>query len=185
MTSITRGPMSSKHVGSVLLHKLQTWQICTAVKWMNTLKFLQITGCPLTQNVPLHSHRIVKIACEAKVSCKKSVWCPALLVSSRLWAQKAKGSVFLSRSMPLDLSQWPSLAFVRETGGQFRVNLCVTKPKEAPSKWVRGSESWEKEFELCFTSGARSWGFVWEVPPACAAWHISGGERRQGTGQGD
>lgn len=85
-------------------------------------------------------------------------------------------SCFYQDLRPLWISaSEPPFAFVRETGGQFRVNLCVTKPKEAPSKWARGSESWEKEFELCFTSGARSSVFVWEVPPACAAWHISGG----------
>lgn len=44
-----------------------------------------------------------------------------------------------------------SLAFVRGTVAQFRVNSCVRKPKEAPSKWARGGECWEKKLELCLS----------------------------------
>lgn len=75
----------------------------------------------------------------------------------------------------ISASDPPSLLYVRQPANS--ESTCVLqKPKEAPSKWVRGNESWEKEFELCFTSGARSSGFVWEVPSA--AWHISSGEQR-------
>lgn len=55
------------------------------------------------------------------------------------------------RSTPLrDLSQRCLLSFLRRTGGRFQVNLCAWKPKEVPSKWARGSESWEtKQSEGC------------------------------------
>lgn len=162
-----------------VLQKLRTWQICRAVKLKSSLFCFFLKK---SLDAPQVKYSLTE---QWQLSVRPK-WVVKVCLVSPLVFQLTGPKALCSCQ---DLRRWisasdPPFAFVCETGGQFRVNLCVTKPKEAPSKWVRGSESWEKEFELCFTSGARSWVFVREVPPACAAWHISGGGGGKGTGQG-
>lgn len=146
---------------------------------MTTLKFLQMSGCLQVKRVSkskrstAHTATMKNTVCETKVSCKN----PSGALCSLLLLRRPRALCFYQ-----DLCCWisasdpSSLLCVRQAANS--ESTCVLRSQKRHRVNGREGASWEKEFELCFTSGARSPGFVWEEPSACAVWQISGGEDR-------